>query len=614
MTDMSGCDVLIVGAGPVGLTLAIDLAWRGIDVTVVETRARAAAPEPKCNHVAARTMEIFRRLGLAGKVREAGLPADYPHDISYRTTFTGPELTRIPIPCRRDRFTAKDGPDCGWPTPEPPHRINQIFLEPILFEHAAAQDRIRIINRTSVEDVVVEQERATVSLRDLETGAARRMACRYLIGCDGARSVVRKAIGAELRGDAVIQRVQSTFIRAPDLIDRQQHAPAWGTGVINPRRSGMVYAIDGRERWLVHNYLKPDEADFDSVDRDTCIRTILGVDRDFSYEVISREDWVGRRLIADRFRDRCAFIAGDAAHIWVPYAGYGMNAGIADAMNLSWLLAAHLNGWAPSSILDAYEAERWPITSQVSRFAMSHAEAEIRRRGAVPDTLEDAGERGEAARREVGDLAYEINVRQYACAGLNFGTYYDRSPIIAYDGAEHPAYTMDSYTPSTVPGSRTPHLWCRDGSSLYDAMGPEFSLLRFDPALDVAALQAAARHRGMPLKLIDIERPAAAIFYGSRLVLSRPDQHVAWRGDALPPDPLALIDRVRGAARDQPPSAIVESHHAGQIPGIVQIALKPRERMTLSPNRRYPGGSRLSLRWRRSIPSATPADVARSDP
>ena len=552
MTDMSGCDVLIVGAGPVGLTLAIDLAWRGIDVTVVETRARAAAPEPKCNHVAARTMEIFRRLGLAGKVREAGLPADYPHDISYRTTFTGPELTRIPIPCRRDRFTAKDGPDCGWPTPEPPHRINQIFLEPILFEHAAAQDRIRIINRTSVEDVVVEQERATVSLRDLETGAARRMACRYLIGCDGARSVVRKAIGAELGGDAVIQRVQSTFIRAPDLIDRQQHAPAWGTGVINPRRSGMVYAIDGRERWLVHNYLKPDEADFDSVDRDTCIRTILGVDRDFSYEVISREDWVGRRLIADRFRDRCAFIAGDAAHIWVPYAGYGMNAGIADAMNLSWLLAAHLNGWAPSSILDAYEAERWPITSQVSRFAMSHAEAEIRRRGAVPDTLEDAGERGEAARREVGDLAYEINVRQYACAGLNFGTYYDRSPIIAYDGAEHPAYTMDSYTPSTVPGSRTPHLWCRDGSSLYDAMGPEFSLLRFDPALDVAALQAAARHRGMPLKLIDIERPAAAIFYGSRLVLSRPDQHVAWRGDALPPDPLALIDRVRGAVRDQP--------------------------------------------------------------
>ncbi len=559
MPDMNPCDVLIVGAGPVGLTLAIDLAWRGIDVTLVEARAPAAPPEPKCNHVAARTMEIFRRLGVAKRVRDAGLPSDYPHDISYRTTFTGQELTRILIPCRRDRFTRKDGPDCNWPTPEPPHRINQIFLEPILFEHAAAQPRVRIISQTVVEDVRIEDNSANAALRDLQTDAVRRLSCRYLIGCDGARSVVRKAIGAELTGDAVVQRVQSTYIRAPDLIHRQLHERAWGTGVINPRRAGMVYAIDGRERWLVHNYMKPGEGDFDSVDRDACIRTILGVPADFKYDIISREDWYGRRLIANRFRDRCAFIAGDAAHIWVPYAGYGMNAGIADAMNLSWLLAAHLNGWAPASILDAYEAERWPITSQVSRFAMSHAEAEIRRRGAVPDEIEDEGAEGERARRQTGRLTYEINVQQYACAGLNFGTYYDRSPIIAYDGTEPPAYTMSSYTPSTVPGCRTPHLWCRDGSSLYDAMGPEFTLLRFDSAVDVAALELAARDRGVPLKLLDVE-PAAAAFDGL-LVLSRPDQHVAWRGDRSPADPLALIDRVRGAANQTPrPSGISEAH------------------------------------------------------
>jgi 2-polyprenyl-6-methoxyphenol hydroxylase-like FAD-dependent oxidoreductase len=543
---MTELNVLIVGAGPVGLTLAIDLAWRGIDVTIVETRARAAPPEPKCNHVAARTMEIFRRLGIAKAVRNAGLPADYAHDISYRTSFTGQELTRIPIPCRRDRFTMTNGPDCNWPTPEPPHRINQIFLEPILFEHAAAQPRIRIINRTSVEDVMVGDDSATVTLRDLEGGTTRRVTCRYLIGCDGARSVVRKAIGAELSGDAIIQRVQSTYIRAPGLIDRQQTASAWGTGAINPRRSGMVYAIDGHERWLVHNYMKPGETEFEAVDRDACLRTILGVGADFEYEVISKEDWYGRRLIANKFRDRSAFIAGDASHIWVPYAGFGMNAGIADAMNLSWLLAAHLNGWAPASILDAYEAERWPITSQVSRFAMSHAEAEIRRRGAVPENIEDAGPEGERLRAEVGRLTYEINVQQYACAGLNFGTYYDRSPIIAYDGTEQPAYTMDSYTPSTVPGCRTPHLWCEDGVSLYDAMGPEFTLLKFDPAVDVAALESAARQRGVPLKVLRIRPTEAAGYDGSRLVLSRPDQHVAWRSDRLPSDPLALIDHVRG--------------------------------------------------------------------
>jgi 2-polyprenyl-6-methoxyphenol hydroxylase-like FAD-dependent oxidoreductase len=545
---MHNPDVLIVGAGPVGLTLAIDLAWRGIAVTVVETRAPAAPPEPKCNHVAARTMEIFRRLGLADKVRNAGLPADYPHDISYRTSFTGEELTRIHIPCRRDRFTATDGPDCNWPTPEPPHRINQIFLEPILFEHAAAQSRIRIINRTTVEDVVIADDGARASLRDLDTGAVTAVNCRFLIGCDGARSIVRKAMGAELSGDAIIQRVQSTYIRAPGLIDRQQSASAWGTGSINPRRSGMVYAIDGRERWLVHNYMRPGETDFEAVDRDACLRQILGVEDNFNYDIISKEDWYGRRLIADKFRDRCAFIVGDASHIWVPYAGYGMNAGIADAMNLSWQLAAHLNGWAPPAILDAYQAERWPITSQVSRFAMSHAEAEIRRRGSVPENIEEAGEEGERVRREVGQLTYEINVQQYACAGLNFGTYYDQSPIIAYDGAAHPAYTMNSYTPSTVPGCRTPHFRLGDGRSLYDAMGPEFTLLRFDRAIDVAALDAAARMRGLPLKVLDVERPDSAIYDGDKLVLSRPDQHVAWRSNKLPADSLATIDRVRGAA------------------------------------------------------------------
>jgi hypothetical protein len=255
---------------------------------------------------------------------------------------------------------------------------------------------------------------------------------------------------------------------------------------------------------------------------------------------------VGRRLVANKFRRANAFIAGDAAHIWVPYAGYGMNAGIADATNLSWMLAAHLNGWAGASILDAYEAERHPITSQVSHFAMSHAEAEMRRRGAVPDGIEEAGAEGERVRGEVGRLTYEINVQQYACAGLNFGSYYDRSPIIAYDGAEPPPYTMGSFTPSTVPGCRTPHLWDADGVSLYDRMGPEFTLLRFDPAAEAGPLMRAANERAVPIKLVDIAVPAT-MARDATLVLSRPDQHVAWRGDRAPPDALSVIDRIRGA-------------------------------------------------------------------
>jgi 2-polyprenyl-6-methoxyphenol hydroxylase-like FAD-dependent oxidoreductase len=219
--------VLIVGAGPVGLTLALDLAWRGIDVMIVERRRPGEPPDPKCNHVAARTMEVFRRLGIASTVRNAGLPDDYPHDAAYRTTFTGRELTRVVIPCRRDRFTDRTGVDSHWPTPELPHRINQLFLEPILYAHTAAQPRIKILNRVEVECFEQRDDSVLTNVRDLDAGTSRTIASRYLIGCDGARSTVRRAIGAKLEGDAVIQQVQATFIRAPDLIHLAGSKPGW---------------------------------------------------------------------------------------------------------------------------------------------------------------------------------------------------------------------------------------------------------------------------------------------------------------------------------------------------------------------------------------------------
>jgi 2-polyprenyl-6-methoxyphenol hydroxylase-like FAD-dependent oxidoreductase len=538
--------VLIVGAGPVGLTLALDLARRGVPVTVAELRRAGEPPEVKCNHVSARSMEIFRRLGVAALLRDAGLPADFPNDVAYRTTATGAELSRIPIPCRRDRYTATGGPDTWWPTPEPPHRINQIFMEPLLFEAVRATPGVRILSRSRVEAVAQGPDRVCATVRDLDDGSARRIEAGFLVGCDGGRSTVRRAIGARLTGDAVVQRVQSTYIRAPALLGMVGR-PAWAMFALNPRRSGNVYAIDGRETWLVHNYLKPDEDDFEAIDRDWAIRTILGVGPDFAYEVLSREDWIGRRLVADRFRDRRVFLCGDAAHIWVPYAGYGMNAGIADAAGLAWLLAAHLAGWAPAAILDAYERERLPITEQVSRFAMDHAHKLIQQRGAVPAEIEAPGPEGEAVRARVGRAAYDLNVQQYCCGGLNFGTYYDGSPLIAYDDEPPPAYTMADFTPSTVPGCRLPHFWLRDGRSLYDALGPYFTLLRFDPAVDVAGFRAAAAARGVPLAVLDLAGEAVPEVYRHRLVLARPDQHVAWRGHEPPPDHLA--DLVRGAGK-----------------------------------------------------------------
>jgi 2-polyprenyl-6-methoxyphenol hydroxylase-like FAD-dependent oxidoreductase len=547
MTDPVETQVLVVGGGPVGLTLAMDLAQRGIRTVVAELRHKGEPPSVKCNHVSARSMEIFRRLGVSKAIREAGLPADYPNDVSYRVGFAGKELSRIPIPCRRDRYTASGGPDTWWPTAEPPHRVNQIYLEPTLSAYAESIPGLTLLNRVEIAGFEQTPEGVTAQGIQLDNNnQAITIRADFLVGCDGGRSAIRRAIGATLSGTAEVQRVQSTYIRAPSLLSKSPLKPAWATFSLNPVRSGNVYAIDGRETWLVHNYLKPGEHEFDSVDRDWALRKILGVGADFSYEILRKEDWIGRRLVADKFREGRVFICGDAAHLWVPMAGYGMNAGIADAANLAWLLAAHQSGWAPASILDAHEAERLPITEQVSVFAMNHALSLSRQRSEVPDNIDADDEAGEQARIALGKSAYDLNVQQYCCGGLNFGYYYDKSPIIAYDKATPPAYGMADFTPSTVPGCRVPHIWLNDGRSLYDALGPDYTLLRFDTAVDVSDLMSEAARARVPIKLLDVTSSESAGVYDRSLVLARPDQHVAWRGNRPPQDPRELVDLISG--------------------------------------------------------------------
>lgn len=546
MTHPTDAHVVIVGAGPVGLTAAMDLDARGIPTIVVEARSFLEPPNVKSNHVSARTMERFRRLGVAAKVRNAGLPADYPHDVSFRTVLTGTEIGRIAIPCRQDRYSSQHGPDTCWPTPEPPHRINQTFLEPLLIEHVAQLPNVTLLNETWLQRVRQTDSHITATISDLTGEHQRTIRGEFLIGADGARSIVRKQIGATLSGNPELQKVQSTCIRTPSLYTLMPGKPAWGYYTFNPRRNGHVYAIDGHEVFLIHNHLTPDEANHESVDRDQAIRTTLGVDEHFAYEIISREDWVARRLVADRFRNHRIFLCGDAAHLWVPYAGYGMNAGIADALNLTWLLGAYLTGWANYNILNAYEAERLPITDQVSRFAMKHQRSLART--PIPETIEEDSPQGQATRARIGHDAYHLNVQQFAAAGLNFGYLYNNSPIIAYDGAQPPSYSMGSYTPSTVPGCRAPHFWLDNTTSVYDTFGQGYTALCFGDPGELAPLTDAANQAAVPLTVLDIPAGVAGPEYHHRFILCREDQHIAWRGDHPPTNPNALTNLLRGTA------------------------------------------------------------------
>ena len=542
--------VLIVGGGPVGLTLAMDLAWRGIDVVVAERRPPDDPPNVKCGQIGARSMETFRRLGVADKLRGIGLPADYPNDIVSATSVTGIELSRVLIPARGARPTpAAVGPDTAWPTPEHTHRCNQKFFEPVLFAHAAAQPRIRILHRTEIMDLAQGEQGVTASAVDLDSGTRTSIACDYLVGCDGASSFVRKSIGSEFVGAPVLQYAQSFHIRAPQLRSLLPGKPAWLYFSLNPRRCGVTMAVDGRETWNIQNFSHPGESRLDHLDRDWVIRSILGVGPDFEYELLSCEDWVARRLVANKLRDRRVFICGDAAHVWMPLGGFGMSAGIADAANLAWKLAGVLHGWATAEILDAYEAERQPITDQASRIISDIGHQVMMQRHELSPDIERLDAIGEAARTAAGQLAYALDVEQQCCGGLNFGYFYDRSPIIAYDREQAPTYTMGTFTSTTVPGCRAPHVWIEGRRSLYDAMGPDYTLLRLDPAAGISGIVAAAAQRGLPLAVLDVRSPEASVLYRHKLVLVRPDQHVAWRGDAEPADPLDLVDLVRGATR-----------------------------------------------------------------
>ncbi|MGW4481508.1 FAD-dependent monooxygenase [Rhodococcus triatomae] len=534
--------IIVAGAGPVGTCLAIDAASRGVDVIVIEPRDADAPPDAKCNTIAARTMETFRRFGVADRVRAAGLPDDHPTDTVYATSFAGPELTRIVMPSRAER--SRPGfHDSEWPTPEPMVRESQLWLEPILRAKLTSLPNVRFMPRTEFVGFAQDEDGVTVHCRGLDDDHAFDLRGAYLVGCDGGSSRVRKAMGARLDGDAEIGRTRTSLIRSEGvkalLGDRR---PAWMTWVVNDRARGNVVAIDGEDLWLVHRALPAGERDFDALDADRSIRDVLGVGPGFRFEVVRHEDWVGRRLVADRFRSGRVFIAGDAAHLWVPFAGYGMNAGIADAMNLSWLLSAVVAGWADPAIIDAYEAERLPITEQVSRFAMAKLEenAKAMSERSAPRILSAPNVVGRALRRRLGRKLFDINLSQMSPEGLNFGYYYADSPIIVGDGEAAPAYDMGSHVPSTVPGCRLPHFRI-DGRSILDHLGPDYTLIRFDGSVDVSAIEG----RGLPVTVVDAESPAHPAFR-HRLIIVRADTHVVWRGDALPADVGALTDRLRG--------------------------------------------------------------------
>ena len=530
-----GVRVLIVGAGPVGLALAIELGHRDVRCLLVERSARAGhAPRAKTTH--SRTREHLRRWGIVGDLAAASpFGVDYPSHVHFVTRLGGHPLHRFDHALDMSPAREEDYAEHGqW--------IPQYKLEAVLRDHAATLPDVAI--RFGQELVSMEQDEdgVTARLRG-EDGAEREVRADYLVGADGARSRVREAIGAAMIGTHGLSRNHNVIFRSRGLAGAHPHGPGIMFWQINADAPSLIGPMDADDLWYFMPTKVEGDGRLDPVEAEAMIRRATGIDTD--YEVLSSDVWVASKLLADRYRKGRAFLAGDACHLHPPFGGFGMNLGVGDAVDLGWKLAAVLAGWGGPALLDSYEVER----RQAHEIVLDAAEANhtVLANQLVRPHIEEDGPEGDAARAEATALIRRHKHAEFYARGVVLGTCYRASPVIRDDGTQKDWARSLDYTPVAIPGCRAPHRWLADGSSLYDHLGAGFTLLILDPKAigegDAARISALAA--GVPLTVFDAsrEKPLRDL-YAARLALIRPDQHVAWRGERWPG--AGLLDQVAG--------------------------------------------------------------------
>ena len=528
--------ILIVGAGPVGLALAGDLGWRGIACLLVE-QSDGSIYQPRMDLVGIRTMEFCRRWGLVGAVEASPYPRDLPQDNVYVTSLAGWELGR-------ERMATLDA---AKPPPESPQRRErcpQNMFDPILRDFAAAQPGVTMRYRTRLVSFAQDADGVTAEVEDAN-GARERIRAQYLVGCDGGRSLVRETLGVGMVGTAALTYTTNVIFRCPRLVGLHGKGRAYRFIILGPEGTwSTIVAINGTDQWRFSIIGGNEPREYTTEEIHALIRRAVG--RDFDYEILTVMPWVRRELVAERYGEGRVYMAGDAVHMLSPTGAFGMNTGIQDAVDLSWKLAAMLQGWGGPHLLTSYDAERRPIGHRNVREAANNFR---RMTSPRPGTaILDQTPEGDAFRQKLGAEFAEIMRHEWFTLGVHLGYRYADSPICVPDGTVAPPDEPNRYVPSACPGCRAPHVWLGPSRSTLDLFGQDFTLLDFGAdRADVEALVIAAGARGVPLALTSIDHPEAAALYERKLVLVRPDGHVAWRGDRAPDDAPAMIDRIRGA-------------------------------------------------------------------
>lgn len=525
--------VLVVGAGPVGLTLAIALGQRGVRCTLIEQKE---APQflPKMERCNPRTMEIYRRMGIAEQIRRAGLPADCPMDVFIVTSLVDPPLLHLPYPSVAQAKADIAARNDGTLPLEPSQLISQYTLEPLL--RSVAEQIPHVTVRYGCELVDFSQDAQSVSARVRSSdGSDSTITANYLVGCDGGASFVRKELGIALQGDANLLQLRQALFRCDDLYQRIPIGKGRHYHVADAQATFLIVQ-DSTKHFTLHSVVESDR-DMAFMFEKTCAMPV-------DYDMLYVGQWKQNLLLADRYSDRRVFLAGDAAHLVIPTGGLGMNTGVGDAIDLAWKLAATLQGWGGPQLLSAYETERRQVGERnvaASRFATL---GRRKWRAAYRPNIRDETAEGAETRANLARIADVEQRKSNEMIGAELGYRYAGSPLIWPEPGEGPEHNFMDYVPTTWPGSRLPHAWLEDATALQDRLGDGYTLLRLGgTAAETSALERAFAGFGAPLAVVPVNDERPRDIYGHDLLLLRPDLHVVWRGNALPdrPERLAAI-------------------------------------------------------------------------
>jgi 2-polyprenyl-6-methoxyphenol hydroxylase-like FAD-dependent oxidoreductase len=535
--------VLIVGGGPVGLALAGELGWRGVSCTLIEM-SDGSIEQPKMDLVGIRTMEFCRRWGILDWVRDAPYPLDYPQDYIYVTALNGCELGREPFPGRGLE-------PCPPESPQKRERVPQDMFDPILRRFAERSPQVTLRYNCELISLIETPDGVCAEVRNGRSGATETIEADYLVGTDGGGSTVREQLGIGMSGTPALTYTTNVMFRCANFSELHDKGQGYRFIFIGPEGVWLtIVAVNGADRFRMSIVGSPQKITHTDDDIRTALTRAMG--RDFGYEILSVMRWVRRELVADRYGTDRIFIAGDAAHLMSPTGGFGMNTGIGDAVDLGWKLEAAIKGWGGPALLASYDAERRPIGQRNVAEASRNLRRMLSTRERLPGPeIFAAGAASDAARKEYGEWFAAIMRHEWFANGVMLGYRYDNSPLVWPDGTPAPPDPSHPYTQTARPGARAPHVWLADGQSTLDLYGHGFVLLKLGDAPPVSAnIEQAAAERGVPLTVHAIAEDKVLDAYERRLVVVRPDGHVAWRADAEPADAGALIDTVRGQCNE----------------------------------------------------------------